>query len=146
MRKSQLRHWWRETKKDLVLKVACVSIKSLIEDFIKEDAFYKYLQTPDDFYGKCDGVSNDFYNYLSNKGIKASIIHGVGYFKTLDKNAAKNALKIDPKYLTHVVVQVGNTIVDLTGKQFGYTPISIKPFSSFKKEWKTIKKGPYWKR
>lgn len=127
-------------------KKDAVKLQDFIKEFVKDDEFYKYYKTANDFYGKCDGIANSFYTFLINKDLKnASIITGIGYLKDLPDNAADKAKENEPEFLTHVVVRVGNKVVDLTGKQFGEKNIRIIPFSTFKKEWKKIKKGPYWK-
>jgi len=133
-------------KTNLALQIAAINLQDLIKEFIKEDKFYKYYKSANDFYGKCDGIANDFYSFLTNKGLKnTSIITGIGYLKDLSKEAAEYAKKQELEFLTHVVVRVGNKVVDLTGKQFGENSVRIVPFSTFKKEWTKIKKGPYWK-
>jgi len=128
-----------------IIQIAAFSLKEAIKDFAKNDEFYKRYKTADDFYGKCDGISNDLYAFFKNKNVKAEIISGIGYLKDVSNNAAKEAKNNEPEFLIHTVVRVGNKVIDLTGKQFGQNSIRILPFSIFKKEWKKLKKGPYWK-
>jgi hypothetical protein len=107
-----------------------------IKSFIKEDPYYKYFKTPEDFRGSCDGISTDLFYYLKNKGYKVELKQGMGAkFKMPEDHPYKDI----PQHIVHVVVKVENKIVDLTGMQFGFEKIRIMSVSDFKKEFKTIK-------
>jgi len=107
-----------------------------IKKFIATDQFYKYSKTPEDFRGSCDGISTDLYYFLQKKEYKVSMIQGHGaMFKIPDDHPHRGI----PQHIIHVVVKIGNKIIDLTGLQFELDKVRIISLSDFKKEFKTIK-------
>lgn len=125
------------------LQEATLNLQKDITAFIRDNEFYKYYKTPEDFQGTCDGVSSDLYKYLKDRGHDVELIEGRGAMFELPKN---NPHANIPEYVTHVVLKSGNKIVDLTGMQFGFDKVRIISLSKFKKEFKKIKPFEAWKR
>lgn len=119
------------------------NLKKDVDAFVKDDEFYKYMNTPEDFQGACDGVSSDLYKYLTERGYKVKLIEGIGAKFNLADNHPH--IKI-PQYVSHVVLQAGNKVVDLTGHQFGFEKVRIIPAAEFKKQWGKIKPFKAWDR
>ena len=97
--------------------------------------------------GDCDFMSNVFADWIEAEypGVDAKLLMGQGFIPPLGKDAEQlwlmlsgsDAFKKAEKPLNHVVVQVGNYVVDLTGRQFGVKySTHIYPVSVFKKRWK----------
>lgn len=104
--------------------------------FTKNDPYYKYSKTPEDFRGSCDGISTDLFYYLKDKGYEVELIQGNGAkFDMPDDHPYKDI----PQHIVHVVVKVKDKIIDLTGMQFEFKKIRIISLVQFKKEFKTIK-------
>lgn len=114
-----------------------------VKEFIRSNQFYKYYKTPEDFQGTCDGVSSDLYKELSDKGYDVELIEGRGVKFDLPENHPHINI---PEHVTHVVLKSGNTVVDLTGRQFGFDKVRVISLSQFKKDFKTIKPFKAWKR
>ncbi len=127
-----------------IRKIISDGMEFYIDYFKKEDhitQLIKSFDNPNDLKGFCDTISEKFANKLLEQGIKnVSLIEGVGLKQGLDKNAADAWNEYEPKYLSHVVVRVGNKIIDLTGKQFGdkYSK-NIIPLSEFKSYWNKVR-------
>lgn len=120
------------------------NLKKDVAQFIKDNEFYKYYKTPEDFRGTCDGVSSDLHKYLVDKGYKAvELIEGVGAKFDIPKDHPNINI---PQYITHVVLRQGSKVVDLTGMQFGFDKVRVIPLSTFKKQWAKIKKFEAWGR
>jgi len=125
------------------LTEATSNLKKDVAQFIKDNEFYKYYKTPEDFRGTCDGVSSDLYKYLLDKGYDVKLIEGIGVKFDLPKDHPNINI---PQYVSHVVLQAGNKVVDLTGMQFEFDKVRIIPLSTFKKQWKKIKPFEAWSR
>lgn len=120
------------------------TVKDVIGDFIKKSSID--FNNPNETKGECDTIANKLYVDLSRNGIKnLEIIEGIGLKQGLGEKNAWEDKKEDAKYFSHVVVKIGDNIIDLTGSQFGkkYNK-KMYSFSDFKKNWTKIKDGPYW--
>jgi hypothetical protein len=125
------------------LKESNKNIKILIDEFIKDNKYYRYYKTEEDFRGTCDGVSSDLYKFFKDKGFDIKLIEGIGVKFELPKDHPHVNI---PQFVSHVVAQIGNKIIDLTGKQFGFDKVRIITLLQFKKEFKKIKSFEAWKR
>ena len=118
------------------------NLKADVNQFMEEDDFYKHYKSSEDFRGTCDGVSSDLYKFLLAKGHdNIKLIEGVGV--KFDLPADHPNINI-PHYVSHVVLQAGNKVVDLTGMQFEFEKVRIIPLSQFKKQWVKIKPFKAW--
>lgn len=125
---------------------AAAPSKKRLEMFAREFAAdYGYpLGSCDLNRGDCDTMSNVFLDYLDDSGVAGNLLTGAGFIPPLGRDAnpmwvmltGDKAFKKGDKGLTHVVVQVGKWVVDLTGAQFGSTfKDPIYPVSKFKSRW-----------
>jgi len=108
-------------------------IKKLIRSFDNAD----YLK------GFCDTISQKFAEKLVNEGVDSNdiqLIEGIGLKNGLGDNPAKLLMDTNTKFISHVVVKIGDKIIDLTGKQFGdkYSG-NVIPYSEFKSNWGKVK-------
>jgi len=92
------------------LTEATPNLNKDVAQFIKDNEFYKYYKTPEDFQGTCDGVSSDLYKFLLDKGHNVKLIEGVGTKFDLPKDHPNVNI---PQFVTHVVLQAGSKVVDL---------------------------------
>ncbi len=125
------------------LKEDKLNLQKEVKSFIKDNEFYKYYKTPEDFVGTCDGVSSDLYKYLKDKGYDVELIEGIGAKFPLPETHPHVNI---PEYVTHIVLKAGNKVADLTGRQFGFDKVRVMSLSQFKKEFKKIKPFEAWKR
>jgi hypothetical protein len=134
-----------------VIAVTSDRLENDIKLFISEDSFYKHNKKPQDFTGKCDGVATDLYYFLKDKDYEVKLIMGVGFKGKLPAHFSAHYKQAgldvpEPQYVSHVVVVVGNTVIDLTGGQFGFKNQRLLSLTQFKKEWDVIKPFKPWKR
>ena len=118
-------------------------LTGLIRAFAKE---YDYpVRSCDLGRGDCDSVSNVLVDFLEDHGVSAVLLSGEGFVPPLGEDAeglwiqlaGDKAFQETPdKGLMHVVVLVGDTVVDLTGRQFGSDYADpIYSLSEFKRRW-----------
>lgn len=92
-------------------------------------------------------MSRDLHAFLHERGIESRVIEGVGFKAGVGEGATGVAsdFRAEPQYLIHVVVRVGNRVIDLTMSQFGteYARPIIYPHATFKARWRKIKPH-YW--
>lgn len=107
---------------------------------------YRVWSCKKDMKGACDGVSEDLAQFLIDHGQPAEMLAGTGYNGKLSPDAHPEWLQFvasEPgaeRYLFHVVVAVGDQVIDLTRAQFGDSNW-IYPRSEFYSQWNTVK--PY---
>lgn len=126
---------WLEQNYDLV---------DLVSKFMMSpENQYRVWSCKNDTKGACDGVSVDLAKFLKKHGVEATLLAGKGLTKPLSKNANPEWLNFvgqeegAEKYLLHVVVAVGDQVVDLTSAQFGENEW-IYPLEKFKQEWNKV--------
>ena len=117
------------------------------EDFAYENNYT--LGTCDLNRGDCDMMSNVFADWFEDQtGVALEIWSGQGFLPPLGKDANGLWLMLSgdsahergvEKPLGHVVVKMGDWVVDLTGGQFGglYSD-PVYPFSVFKRNWSEV--------
>jgi hypothetical protein len=125
-------------------------LDALVHQF-QQQYYNKELNTVDGSKGQCDSVAVSLKKYLSSLNIDSTVIEGIGYKPELHESAHEDWQSFkgkDQKFLAHVVLQVEDTIIDLTGAQFNENNSTriIYPLSTFKKEWKQIKTPKYLNR
>ena len=130
-----------------------MSLLGLVKDFLREVRPHLNPLSCDTTKGKCDGVATDLHYYLADHGVASQPLEGRGLIPPMGPKAHPDWIDFvgdDPKnqqYLAHVVVRVGNQVVDLTGAQFGMgSGIVIEPLSAFRQRWQHIKEFTPWKR
>lgn len=133
-------------------------LRSYVAGFLKEKRPLLDTMSCDATKGKCDGVAADLHDYLQERGVDSSMIIGTGLVPPIPANAHHDWLGFvggdyeNQQYLIHIVVQVGNQIIDLTNAQFGtfqrgYSKKGIHRLSEFTKMWRTVKPfTPLWRK
>jgi hypothetical protein len=126
---------WLENNYDLV---------DLVSKFMMSpENQYRVWSCKNDTKGACDGVSVDLAKFLEEHGVSATLLAGTGRTKPLSKDANPEWLNFvsqeegAEQYLFHVVVVVGDQVIDLTSAQFGENDW-LYPLSQFKQDWKKV--------
>jgi hypothetical protein len=109
----------------------------LAESFLRSTRYR--CSTPEQAFGRCSDVSEKLMDYLERRGIDARLVRVKGLLKPLGAGAPLR-WRITPKRdLVHHVVLVNDTVVDLTGSQFGYEYGDITyPLDVLKERWRFV--------
>lgn len=98
-----------------------------------------HCETPKGAFGRCFDISEQLLEYLQEKGIEARLLRGAGFRKKLGAGAVTRWQVTPKKELVHHVVLVDDTVIDLTGSQFGHEYGDITyPLDVFKERWKFV--------
>lgn len=134
----------------LAYRTATVDLKGLVKGFLSTQPHLDTLSC-DATKGKCDGVSSRLFHYLTDQGVKAKVVEGRGLLESLGAEAHPDWISFvdgdtrNLAYLSHVVVVVGRTVIDLTSAQFGQTRgVVFEPLSDFRKRWKSLRDFTAW--
>lgn len=122
--------------------------KSYIDEFIELNPNPE-LETP--YCNNCGIVSGDLRNFLRSKGLKANMINANGFKGKFgdDHHPQYKDQQPDREYMYHLVVELPDAIIDLTGRQFGkqYGGARILTLDDFSQEWNKVNTGgdlPAW--
>jgi len=120
--------------------------KILISEFIDRNSDYmnKILTDKNWAKGTCSSVSRDLVNFFQEKGIKSQVIGCTGLIPELPEDAHEDWLKFKgekQKYLWHAVVKTEDSIIDLTGGQYGeiFSGVQINPINEYLNQWNNTK-------
>jgi len=119
------------------------NLNKLVAEYLSNEKYWN-PSSPLDTKGKCDGVATRMQDWLESRGIKSKIVQATGFVPPLGEDAHPDWLGFagkDQRFLGHVVVRIGNKVIDLTSSQFGkmYEKPYVMTIGDFKKRWKKIK-------
>jgi len=102
-----------------------------IQNFIKSNNLQYLIKSCDLSKGNCDTVTKKLYNYLLNVGYNDDDLQEIELLnpKFETDEAHPEWQKYDKKYLVHVILNVGNFFVDLTGSQYSKSQSGIKIYT-----------------
>lgn len=110
-------------------------IKSTLQDdiknFVSSNNLSSMINSCELSKGNCDTVTKKLYDYLLDIGYDDDDLQEVELLnpKFETDEAHPEWKKYDKKFLTHVVLKVGNFFVDLTGSQYSKSQSGIKIYS-----------------
>lgn len=111
--------------------------QKLVEQFLRSSRVR--CSTPEQAFGRCYNIAEDLVKYLKKRKIEARLVTVKGFRGRLGKGAVLRWEITPRKHFNHAVVLVDDTVIDLTGSQYGYeygnTTYSL---DTLKKRWEWI--------
>ena len=120
------------------LIIGGVVLDKLVEDFARR---FPKLETKSGAFGKCKMLSFELALYLRRRGVQAKLIHVQNAQKKEWKATAHSKWTSQPQSgWSHYVVQVGSTVIDITGRQLDAKAEHPRIFTraELNTEWATV--------
>ena len=126
-----------------IIVEGALNLDKLAKEFLSTEKYFNPA-LPSDTKGRCDGIATRMQKWLELRGIKSKIVQATGFIPPLGADAHPDWLGFsgkDQKFLGHVVVRIGDKVIDLTSSQFGkkYEKPYVMSMAEFRKRWKKIK-------